>query len=326
MPLDISALVCQKTQCQKVSRVETLHTLWSGYGSIKRYLLAGGDYASVIVKHVRLPEQQVHPRGWNTSRSHQRKIRSYEIEAHWYTKASHACDSHCRVAHCFESLHKENEFVMVLEDLNASGFPQRLERATPEQMAPCIRWLAHFHARFMGRPPQNLWPTGSYWHLETRPDEWQAMADSPLKRAAATIDRALNSCRYQTLIHGDAKLANFCFTTDFRSVAAVDFQYVGTGCGMKDLAYFIGSCLDEAQCEQHAFVLLDLYFEQLTEALQQLQPQLIASEVEQQWRPLFAYAWADFHRFLEGWSPDHWKLHRYSQQLTNHVLQELGSR
>jgi Ser/Thr protein kinase RdoA (MazF antagonist) len=59
---------------------------------------------------------------------------------------------------------------------------------------------------------------------------------------AAVIDQVLNNCSYQTIVHGDAKLANFCFSKE-GAVSAVDFQYVGGGCGMKDVAYFLGSCL-----------------------------------------------------------------------------------
>ena len=55
----------------------------SGYGSIKRYNLKGSDYTSVIVKHVE-PDQGAHPRGWNTDLSHQRKLKSYQVELNWY--------------------------------------------------------------------------------------------------------------------------------------------------------------------------------------------------------------------------------------------------
>jgi hypothetical protein len=33
-----------------------------------------------VIKYVKLPDQGLHPRGWNTDRSHQRKIRSYQVE------------------------------------------------------------------------------------------------------------------------------------------------------------------------------------------------------------------------------------------------------
>ena len=29
----------------------------------------------------------------------------------------------------------------------------------------------HFHASFLNEAPDGLWPVGTYWHLETRPDE-----------------------------------------------------------------------------------------------------------------------------------------------------------
>ena len=105
--------------------------------------------------------------------------------------------------------------------------------------------------------PKKLWQKGSYWHLSTRPDELKAMQHSKLKDAAKSIDEQLNNCKYKTLIHGDAKVANFCFADDMSSVAAVDFQYVGGGCGMKDVAYFLGSCLSSSECENYEKELLD---------------------------------------------------------------------
>mgnify|MGYP000093138504 CR=1 FL=1 len=98
------------------------------------------------------------------------------------------------------------------------------------------------------------------------------MTDDELRAAAPVLDARLNDCTFRTFVHGDAKVANFCFSDDGR-VAAVDFQYVGGGCGMKDVAYFIGSCLDESECERREASLLDAYFSALKEALA-LQPLL----------------------------------------------------
>lgn len=83
-----------------------------------------------------------------------------------------------------------------------------------------------------------LWKQGTYWHLSTRPEELAKMLDSPLKQHASHIDEKLDECSFKTIVHGDAKLANFCFTKSGTKSAAVDFQYVGGGCGMKDVAYF----------------------------------------------------------------------------------------
>ncbi|MBT8234475.1 MAG: DUF1679 domain-containing protein, partial [Bacteroidia bacterium] len=134
---------------------------------------------------------------------------------------------------------------------------------------------------------------------------------------AHKIDSKLNACAFKTFVHGDAKLANFCFSGDGR-VAGVDFQYVGGGCGMKDVAYFIGSCLNEDKCEQLEDKILNTYFNFLQSELDEKNEAL-----EKEWRSLYRVAWADFHRFLKGWSPGHWKINSYSERVTNEVINNL---
>jgi len=192
-------------------------------------------------------------------------------------------------------------------------------------MRACLDWLASFHATFLNSPAQGLWECGSYWHLDTRPDELAALEDVSLREAASLIDQQLRLCRYQTLVHGDAKLANFCFTGDTPQpdVAAVDFQYVGRGCGMKDVAYFVGSCLREDECQALESTLLDYYFSRLGQRVTEKKPGSDTNELEREWRELYDVAWADFHRFLKGWSPGHWKINSYSEQLTRRVIERL---
>jgi len=141
------------------------------------------------------------------------------------------------------------------------------------------------------------------------------MNDCLLKKNADMIDKQLNEAKNQTIVHGDAKLANFCFSND-GSVAAVDFQYVGGGCGMKDVAYFLSSCLSSDECFMHESELLDHYFEQLKQTVEP--SSFEALEIE--WRTLYAFAWADFVRFLSGWNPEHYKVHEYSLSKVSEVL------
>lgn len=316
-----SIIACQ-TGAKQVRELETLQELWSGYGSIKRFAVLGAEEQTVIVKHVSPPDDVTHPRGWNTSTSHQRKLRSYQVETAWYDHFAAQCTAACRVPACLGVERSGEEVVMVLEDLDGAGFSARRGSVGEADVVSCIRWLAHFHARFLGVATDGLWPVGTYWHLDTRPDEWAELPPGVLKDAAAAIDTRLNTCRYLTLVHGDAKLANFCFRPDGSDVAAVDFQYVGGGCGMKDLAYFIGSCFHEEDCESRETALLDLYFDALRSALGD---RADAAAVEAEWRPLYPVAWTDFYRFLQGWSPGHWKLHRYSERLARKVLAEMGA-
>ncbi len=207
--------------------------------------------------------------------------------------------------------------MIVLEDLDAAGFSLRKNNVNWEKISACLAWLAKFHASYLGEHPDGLWAVGTYWHLATRPDELSVLSDQKLKAAAVLIDKKLNNCQYQTFVHGDAKLANFCFSKN-GEVAGVDFQYVGRGCGMKDVAYFVGSCLNEQECERLEAQILDKYFTYLQEELPTKNKAL-----EDEWRSLYRVAWADFHRFLKGWSPGHWKINSYSERVTAAVIKSL---
>ena len=110
------------------------------------------------------------------------------------------------------------------------------------------------------------------------------MTDLDLRDAAPSLDAALHAARFQTLIHGDAKPANFCFGPD--GVAAVDFQYVGGGPGIKDVAYLLWGAPD-------ADAALEVYFDALRAAG--------AGDAEPEWRSLYPTAVRDFERFLDGW-------------------------
>jgi hypothetical protein len=317
------SLILKATNATALSEAETIQSLWSGYGEIVRYGLKGSNINSVVVKYVRLPDQSHHPRGWNTDLSHQRKIKSNQVEIAWYSQWANLCSNDCRVPHSLATESYEDEMFILLEDLDYSGFPVRKTNVSTSEIKACLSWLAHFHATFMNQQPQGLWPEGTYWHLDTRPDELDALQDLTLKKAAKQIAQTLSDSTYQTFVHGDAKLANFCFSPSGKQVAAVDFQYVGGGCGMKDVAYFIGSCLNEHQCQQQETALLDFYFQVLKEALVRQQKQIDVNAVEQEWRVLYPIAWTDFHRFVKGWSPGHWKINSYSEQLAHEVIEML---
>jgi len=175
----------------------------------------------------------------------------------------------------------------------------------------------------MNQSTEGLWESGTYWHLQTRPDELARLDDDRLREAAPAIDQELKDVKYQTLVHGDAKLANFCFDQEGTEVAAVDFQYIGGGCGMKDLAYFVGSCFRDEEAERMEDEVLDVYFSQIRELNQKLGEPVSENELEMDWRPLYRVAWADFHRFMKGWSPGHWKLSDYSERVTSSVIKDL---
>lgn len=316
----LEAALLAATGASEVRRLAKVQSLWSGYGEIVRLGLSGAAMDTAILKFVEFPSANHHPYGWHNDFSHRRKVRSYEVEMYFYENWANRCGEACRVPHGYAQQTLGEEHMLLLEDLDAAGYPRRKSSLRRAEVEACLCWLANFHATFMGEAPAGLWEVGSYWHLATRPDEWQAMPEGALKDAAAAIDAHLNDCRFRTLVHGDAKLANFCFSEDGRRVATVDFQYVGGGCGMKDVAYFLGSCLGDQQCEQWESELLDVYFAELGAALRQSGKVADSAALEAEWRQLFPVAWADFDRFLLGWQPGHWKINAYSRRQVDKAL------
>jgi len=270
---------------RSASRAGRIQSLWSGYGEVVRVRLTGGPEPTVILKHVRPPPA-----------AHPRKTRSYEVEGAWYTDWAPRCGPASRVPRCFAHWTDGSEVVFVLEDLDAAGFAGRKRLLGARELDRCLDWLASFHATFLGQEPTGLWEVGTYWHLGTRPDEYARMSDASLKREAPALDAELRGARFQTLVHGDAKAANFCFPSGDGPVAAVDFQYVGGGPGIRDVAYLLGAWTRTRDLEGR----LARYFTTLRSALR-AEHRGQARAIEAEWRGLYPVAERDFARFLDGW-------------------------
>ena len=304
-PHSTQQLIARVTGASSIARSERIQSVWGGYGELVRYELVGAATASVVVK-------QIKP-GKGRGRSHDRKLRSYEVEQTWYQDWAERCGETCRVARCLHAERQSGEWIFVFEDLDGAGFEQRHEFPSGRRLDSCLRWLAAFHAKYLGQRPRGLWKVGTYWHLKTRPDEHRAMSGGPLRDAAAAIDARLSAARFLTLVHGDAKPANFCFSSDGSAVAAVDFQYVGGGCGIKDVAYFLTG-EDRGTVRRG----LEVYFRALRDELGSGEGDAVVAE----WRALYPWAWADFHRFLAGWAP-RWRFSQHELALTRKILAQI---
>ncbi|MBG08307.1 MAG: choline kinase [Halobacteriovoraceae bacterium] len=304
MEPQLEKILLSSTRSRTIKKIELIQKLWSGYGSLNRVVL---NDKSVILKLIKFPNKSNHPRGWDTSISHERKAHSYRVEMNWYQNFNQPI-THSKIPSLIHQGElKEKEKFLILEDLTVSGFAPRV-KISQTQIKLCLKWLAKFHSHYLNMKPSQLWPIGTYWHLDTRPDEFKAMKDKDLKKVAHLIDQKLNSSKYKTIVHGDAKIANFLFKEN--EVAAVDFQYVGGGIGIKDVAYFLSSIYNEKELSQKESWCLDTYFKELAN-----------KEVEKEWRDLYPYVWCDFYRFLNGWSPGHYKLNSYSERMKNKVLE-----
>ncbi len=313
---DTAAWIAASAGAASVRRAERIQSLWSGYGELLRVHLDGGE--TVIAKWVKPPARRKNDRA---DVSDARKRRSYEVETWFYRAYAARCPSRCRVPRFVASRVSNGERLLVLEDLDAAGFPERRRTARPSELDACLDWLAAFHATFMGAAPDGLWKVGTYWHLATRREELAAIDDGALREAAPVLDRKLAESRFSTFVHGDAKLANFCFGRGSSGpVAAVDFQYVGGGCGMKDVAYLLcGDVETDAAEERH----LDVYFRALRAALVDRGVAIDVDALEVEWRALHPVACADYYRFLAGWSKAYWNSDIRGRERVRAVLRTL---
>lgn len=330
-----------------VSEPQIIQHLWSGYGVCFRTILSSVNTPNscfskptpVVVKCVTPPDVLSHPKGWNGETGHNRKLASFKIENSFYQHLQPLTSQDCYVPSCFAVKQWQQGSLLVMEDLASAGFSKTTHTLTMKQTKTVLAWLANFHARFLSLDTStvlkdiDVWSEGSYWHLGTRQDEYQRMPEGALKTHAAAIAQRLSNAKYKTLIHGDAKVANFCFSSDFSACAAVDFQYVGFGIGVKDVAYFLGSALSDEDQQAHGESCLSDYFTLLKQALTQrniksinektsLDAQQI-DELIEEWKYLYSFACADFHRFLAGWSPEHWKINSELQRQTDIALSQL---
>lgn len=99
--------------------------------------------------------------------------------------------------------------------------------------------------------------------------------------------------------------------------------------GVRDLAYLLGSCLSEQELQAFADQLLNYYFIELFESLRLKHgAREFSSELEKdisrEWRRLWPVCFADFERFLNGWSPGGgWQRSGYTKRMTNQVIQDI---
>lgn len=116
-----------------------------------------------------------------------------------------------------------------------------------------------------------------------------------------------------TLMHGDCKGANIVFASPPRGVAGAagaggevrcalyDFQYVGVGLGVQDLAYFLGTSVDVRLLEGGGEeALLRGYYDELVAALGRAGKGVGGYTWEvlvRQWE----WALVDWMRFMAGW-------------------------
>jgi hypothetical protein len=297
-------------------REKQICALWASYGAISRITVkicnSEEKEITFIHKSVKPP---IFPR---SDIGHVRKITSYINEVKFYQTLSQKflVERKIPMPMLYLAEISSSFCSLLMSDLSICDFPiENLSQLNRTQTSTALRWLSRFHAAGMdyGLHGHGLHREGSYWYLDTRRDEWDAMGPewSRLKVAAAAISDRLKPLDVlepgYTIIHGDFKSANLLFSSNSLECAGIDFQYTGGGYCARDLAMFIvcavgfddDSLRSGLVREQE---ILKEYFSFLSEALavmgQSESSEIITFDVIQN---QYELALMDLVRFMAGW-------------------------
>jgi len=191
-----------------------------------------------------------------------RRLRLYKREYEFYRHLGPQAPIRSPVLFYGDLDTRSHRFVLVLEDLGRMETGDQIAGATEEQAMRAVRGLARLHGRYwngVDRPPisgfydslspkqalvvqlvymSNLASTltrfGKYFSDRTR-----RLAEAYGARVAAHVGEIAAGPR--TVVHGDVRMDNMFFGaggTD--DVAIIDWQASGLGCGLYDVAYFLG--------------------------------------------------------------------------------------
>ena len=274
------AQLCLSEDVSSVKSVSPIASLWGGMGQVYKVVTKEGNF---VVKY--MDPRRITSKGGRPSIGDQRKLDSYTVEATFYAKYSdQLLGKGVGLARCLHvEQHDDNRIIICMSILENAPYDNYFPLA--------IEWLAHFHAVTWQQDCPGLQEVGTYWHLDTRPQEWKGMRDDGwegrLKRAAPAMDRWLKQTPIQSWVHGDAKDANIMW--DGTKMAMCDFQYVGRGCPMKDLCYFLCS---NGIADDDQYV--NLYYEKLCSKLND-PPSRHDFDVA------LELSYCDYLRFMCGW-------------------------
>ena len=293
-------------------KVSQICSLWGGMGHIYKvsFLLDDDDNSSsfeFVIKHITPPSKS------RQSFGDRRKALSYIVEANFYETVAETFSQESSKPFDVtipRPLHVtygpgEEEILICMSLLDGEYF----NGYDKNHVKAALRWLASFHATFWGKEQidklvqkAQLQPTGSYWHLDTRPDEHQSLGrkgmEGRLKAAARAIDGCLKRDPMQCLVHGDVKDSNIMFLEDSDNVGMYDFQYCGKGCPTQDLAYFFCTAFSGREDEEEEMV--EFYHENLAKNLKDTHPSIIPPTLNHLKLSL-EVAYADFYRFILAW-------------------------
>ena len=251
-----------------------------------------GTESRLVIKQVHVPGQSAEGFG----EDHLRKVHSYKVESVFYSEISDMMNSRGVIVPTVRLITGELDtssstqcedgmkMSIVMDDLRTLEghcYERKGNQLNLEEGKAVLSWLANFHAvnwqsmhRLSSAVQNGLWPEGTFWQLDSRTEELKAIDVDwiELKYLAKDIHDALRDSKYRTIIHGDAKAANFLFfqgegEQGINRIAGYDFQYCGFGDAMRDVAYFLSCSIKPGVLYTHERNLLQFYHSQLVAKL-----------------------------------------------------------
>ena len=241
-------------------------------------------------------------------------MRLYEIETSWYCEIAKKCAVRCPAHFHAEMGSSAQEFILLLEDMAPAVQPDQMAGASPDAVAKILREAAHLH-KFRWQDPSlanitwlNYGAGNQAFVKEFLPTvypEWRAryatrIDANILDMGAELVARfdsyvELNPTLGDppvTITHGDMRLDNMLFFDQSGRACLVDWQTVGVGAPMTDVAYCISTSLSDPQERR------DCEHQLVADYLDALGPAITESySFEQAWQE---YRRAAFAGFLMG--------------------------
>lgn len=200
----------------------------------------------------------------------------YRNEVRFYTDL--AADLSIVVPDCLHGAVSDDSmsFTLVLEDLAPARQGDQIAGASDEQILLAVENLAGLHAPRWGDTSladiEWLQSSGgeavAYVELFTPmfieryrhrlSDQARTVFEEFGARSAAWIEREPAT---KTLVHGDYRLDNLMFAGAYGGapVSAVDWQTIGVGSGLRDVAYLLGNSSEPGDRRRHEAEALDRY-------------------------------------------------------------------
>lgn len=234
---------------------------------------APGAPASVVVKQAATAD---------ANREQGVQLGLYMAEVRFYKEL--ASKTTLRVPRCYHADLDENmNFVIVMEDLSELENLDQITGMTPEQIRHAVLSLADLHGPYFGKVANLEWvPSVVHPRIEGFASVYPMLWDVVKQRFASVLDAdrlAVGDAiaahylsvmkrlgeRTWTLLHMDFRCDNFLFdrSTPSSPIVTLDWQSLGRGPGVYDLAYLLGGSITLADRRRLEDSLLHAYHDRL---------------------------------------------------------------